>query len=222
MEYTLYFHDGHPIIHTEQDRILIDTGSPTTFHDHGRLPFMGQMFQAEQAQLGVDMDSLRQMTGADITSLMGMDILGRFSVEFCYAAGKIIFDAAPLTHRGARLHFNEVYGIPIIQVDILGGQRRMFLDTGAKLSYLDTGLTARFMSEGTEDDFHPAMGNFQTPVFGLQGSVAGRTFSGRYGNLPACLQSLLRMGNADGILGYDFLHQFNVGLDARQQLIFID
>ncbi len=52
MEYTLHFHDGHPIIHTEQDRILIDMGSPTSFHDHGHLPFMGQEFQAEQSQLG--------------------------------------------------------------------------------------------------------------------------------------------------------------------------
>jgi hypothetical protein len=105
MEYTLHFHDGHPIIHTEQDRILIDTGSPTTFHDHGRLPFMGQEFQASTARLGLNMEVLRQMTGADITSLMGMDILGRFSVAFCYTEGKISFDAAQLTRQGDEAAF---------------------------------------------------------------------------------------------------------------------
>jgi hypothetical protein len=30
------------------------------------------------------------------------------------------------------------------------------------------------------------------------------------------------MGNAEGILGSDFLHQFNVGLDDREQLFFVN
>ena len=105
MEYTLHFHDGHPIIHAEQGRVLIDTGSPTTFHDHGRLPFLGQEFQASAARLGLNMEVLWQMTGADITPLMSMDILGRFSAAFCYAEGKISFDAAQLTPRGDEAAF---------------------------------------------------------------------------------------------------------------------
>ena len=222
MEYTLHFHDGHPIIHTEQDRILIDTGSPTTFHDEGQLLFMGQPFQAQRNQLTLNMNTLRQMTGADITGLMGMDIMRRFSVEFRYAEGRVIFDAAPLTLRGTSLHADQVMGIPIIYVDICNGRRRMFLDSGAKLSYLDARLTLGLTPNGIEQDFYPGFGNFQTPVFDLQGAVEGRSFNGRFGNLPARLQSLLSMGNAEGILGSDFLHQFNVGLDARQPLIFID
>lgn len=222
MEYQIHFHDGHPIIHTEQDRILIDTGSPSTFHDEGQLSFMGQTFRAFRQQVTLNMDVLRRMTGTDITALMGMDIMGRFGVAFRYAEGKIIFDPALLTARGTALHSDQVMGIPIISVDICNARRRVFLDTGAKLSYLHDGLTAGLTSEAIEEDFYPGFGHFQTPVFALQGAVGGRPFNGRFGNLPASLRRLLSMGNAEGILGSDFLHQFNVGIDARQQLVFID
>ena len=222
MEYTLHFHDGHPIIHTEQDRILIDTGSPTTFHDEGQLFFMDQTFQAQRDQLSINMNTLRQMIGADITALMGMDIMSRFSVEFRYAERKVIFDTAPLADKGKALHSDQIMGIPIISMDICDGRRRMYLDTGAKVSYLDARLTHGRTPDATEQDFYPGIGQFQTPVFMLQGGVAGRSFIGRYGNLPDRLRSLLSMGNAEGILGSDFLHQFNVGIDARQQLVFID
>jgi hypothetical protein len=136
------------------------------------------------------MDPLRQMTGASITSLMGMDILRRFSVEFRYAEGKVIFDTGPLISREVSLHADLVMGIPIISVDICNGRSRMCLDIGAKHTYLDSRHTHGRTPDATEQDFYQGIGHFQTPVFTLHGAVGGDLSSDVLAtSLPACDRS---------------------------------
>ena len=37
MTFPLFFHDGHPLVQSSPDLILLDSGSPESFHDTGIL-----------------------------------------------------------------------------------------------------------------------------------------------------------------------------------------
>jgi hypothetical protein len=221
MTFPLFFHDGHPLVQFSPDLILLDTGSPLSFHDTAILRWMGTDHPAKQSMMGVDMTRLRQMLGLQITGLMGMDIIGKYSVVFDYPSMQVHFEDDPLRMDGTILPLSTFMDVPMTRVEILGAERPMYLDTGAKLSYIDAALTAGRTPDGHEDDFHPSVGNFSTAVHRLEGLFCGQTFDARFGNLPPALGMLLSMGGSQGVLGYDFFNRFRVGMDVRNQQMII-
>jgi hypothetical protein len=61
MTFPLFFHDGHPLVQSSPDLILLDSGSPVSFHDTEILRWMGTDHPAERSNMGVDMARLREM-----------------------------------------------------------------------------------------------------------------------------------------------------------------
>jgi hypothetical protein len=107
----------------------------------------------------------------------------------------------------------------IIELEVLGKRLKMFLDSGAKFSYLSTAHTANLTSVGTGTDFYPGLGNFETPLFEVESIMAGKSFTVKYGNLPAELLPLISSANVHGIIGYDLFNQFQVFLDTENNII---
>jgi hypothetical protein len=91
----------------------------------------------------------------------------------------------------------------------------LFLDTGAKLSYLSGSITSNYESIGTEEDFYPGVGKFETECFDISTSFGVNNFNVKFGNLPTLLQMTLMLGGADGIIGFDFFNNFKVVLDLK-------
>lgn len=211
--------DGHAIIESGDHRILIDTGSPQTIHSSRNFEFMGRNFLCSNVLMGISSDSLSQMLGTPVTTLMGMDILSQFKVLFDYRAGNIGFSQDEIQTKGYHVDLSHFMQIPIVEIEVLGNTHKFFLDSGAKLSYLSQVHTAGLTSVGVESDFYPGHGTFQTPVFELQSSIVEMNFPVKYGNLPASLQSLLTMGNVQGIIGFDLFNRFQVMLDHQKNLI---
>ena len=96
---------------------------------------------------------------------------------------------------------------------------KFFLDTGAKLSYLSGSLTSKYESVGTDEDFYPGVGKFQTECFEIPTIFGDKEFGVKYGNLPTLLQMTLMLGGTDGIIGFDFFNNFKVVLDLKNNRI---
>jgi hypothetical protein len=214
--FPLYLHEGHPIIESGDDVILVDTGATTTIHIRPRLDFCGGLHRSATEYMGLDTNRLSDMLGKRITTLLGADILSNHIVFFDYPNGQIGFGRLRPEVPAQERNIQNFMGVPIIPLTVAGNTLQMFLDTGAKLSYLSRERTLGMKSVGTEVDFYPTLGNFTTPVFELTAQWQGNDFDVRFGKLPPLLEIMLSMGNASGIIGYDFFRRFRVWLDLRK------
>lgn len=206
--------NGHAVIQSGTDRILIDTGSPQSIHSRAMLSFMGQNFPCSTNYMGLTSDKLSEMLGSPVTTLMGMDILSQFKVLFHYQDGYIAFSKEAIPMKGYFIPFTRVMGIPVIELDVLGEKLKFFLDSGAKLSYLAPAYTAGLNPQDQDTDFYPGYGTFQTSVYELDATLVD-PFPVRFGNLPPQLSALLSMGNVQGIIGYDLFNRFKVMMDIQ-------
>lgn len=67
-------------------------------------------------------------------------------------------------------------GIPIVACQVNGKSANLFLDTGAKLSYISNNETNHLQGSGKVDDFYPDFGTFSTNVFNLETKIGKHTF----------------------------------------------
>lgn len=72
---------------------------------------------------------------------------------------------------------------------------------------------------GTDEDFYPGVGKFETECFEVLTSFGDKTFIVKYGNLHEVLQMTLMLAGKDGIIGYDFFNNFKVVLDLKNNRI---
>jgi len=220
--FSITLHDGHPVLQHEGLTCLVDTGSPYSCHEAAVIPFLGREYPRGAIQM-LDIPQLRALTGIpEFTTLLGMDIIGRYFTVFDYRARTITFSEEPMVMTGQRLEMGQYMNVPIIQVQVEGTPRRMYLDSGARLGYLTQTATQGRHAEAVEQDFHPSIGRFETPVFRLPGTVEGMSFEARYGNLPAALEGLLSRTWTNGILGHDFFSRFKVGIDTNGRCVWIE
>ena len=133
--------------------------------------------------------------------------------------GVVEFNKQEITFDGAEIAISNFMGIPIIEMSIDSQILKFFLDTGAKLSYLPNRLTCNYESIGTDEDFYPGVGIFQTESFEIPTNFGEYNFIAKYGNLPTLLQMTLMMGGADGIVGFDFFNNFKVVLDLKNNIL---
>ena len=76
-------------------------------------------------------------------------------------------------------------------------------------------MTSNYESVGTDEDFYPGVGKFQTECVEIPTVFGDKEFVVKYGNLPTLLQMTLMIGGTDGIIGFDFFNNFKVVLDLK-------
>ncbi|MBS1797570.1 MAG: hypothetical protein JSS81_27350 [Acidobacteria bacterium] len=216
--YELELFDSHPLIKSEGgERILIDTGSPATIGSNSRLIFAGREYDIATEYIGVTTKTLGELLGTEIDALVGADILSEYKILIDYAGGRLTLDRKAIEFSGESCALEYFMGIPIIELEIGGKAVKCFLDTGAKLSYLDPGLLAGRNPVGEERDFYPGLGTFTTATYLVETTLGATRFPVRYGELPPLLQMSLMTGGAGGIIGSDIFNHFVVLLDAESE-----
>lgn len=213
--YPIELVDGHAILISGTDRILVDTGSPISIHACPTLRFMERDFPCATQYVGVSIGSLSELLGSPITTLLGMDILSQFIIMFDYRNHRIGFSPTDIPSKGIEIPIRQHRGIPIVEAEVLGSKQQFFLDSGAKLSYLAASVTEGLPSQETKSDFYPGYGSFETPIFTLEVHVAGATLPINFGNLPTQLLGLLNQGNVKGIIGFDLFNRFQILLNIK-------
>lgn len=214
-KYKLVIFKGHPIIEYEENVILIDSGAPSTIHISDSVTFCSTKYICSSNYIGLTISKISEMLGREITTLLGADILSDYNIMFDYKNEVVEFNKEDITFDGTEIRISNFMNIPIIELSIDNKRLKLFLDTGAKLSYLSDTITRNYKSVGTDEDFYPGVGNFTTQCFDISTRIGDNIFNVKYGNLPTLLQMSLMLGGTDGIIGFDFFNNFRVVLDLK-------
>jgi hypothetical protein len=214
-QFQIQIYKRHPIINDGENRILIDTGAPSTIHSSDTLNFCSDSFGCSTNYMGLTVSKISDMLGTEITTLLGADILSDYKIFLDYQNQVIEFSKEEIDIDGTQLDISNFMGIPIIKMTVDNQELKFFLDTGAKLSYLSDSLTSNYESIGTDEDFYPGVGKFKTECFEIPTVFGDTEFVVKYGNLPTLLQMTLMLGGTDGIIGFDFFNNFKVVLDLK-------
>ncbi len=220
-QYELQFLNDHLFLNLEDSLWLLDTGNPTTFGHPGGLTLAGRSFTPAASYLGLDAAKLSGFVGLDCAGLIGGDILNAFDLLFDLPSGAIEISEAELAHPGAPVPLQDFMGVPIVEVNIGGSPQRMFLDTGAQVSYWQDDALASFPDAGAMEDFFPGLGAFTTDTHTIPFELGGAAFETRCGRLPMLLGMTLMMAGVTGIVGNVVFKDRVVGYFPRRGMLAI-
>ena len=213
--------DRLPLLLDDPHRILVGTGMQVSMHQPSPLRFMGRLFNTRlNLPQQITPQSLSDIIGTPVTSLMGMDIISQFRVYFSYHAQTIDFDNEDGGMPGIQVPVDHFHGIPIVEVEINGKPRRMIVNSGTKISYLKSEFTAGIVPIENVKDFYSVDTPFTTPIFPIETRLIGHIFPVRYGNPPVEVSQVLTQARVDGILGSDLFYAFDLGLDMRTSRLY--
>ena len=81
--FDINFYDGHLIINDNDQKVLVDIGSPKAIGRSNHFVFMDQEYNCTTSYLGTS-----KLMDYDIDVLMGMDVLGRYEMLTDYKNAK--------------------------------------------------------------------------------------------------------------------------------------
>jgi hypothetical protein len=213
-------HHGHIIVSTEGRPYLLDTGAPFSV-GYEPLRIAGHSLPTEQSYMGVTASYLSDRIGAPVEGMIGADVLRYYNIGV-YATERMIQFSQQRPSGDVIVPVQEYMGIPIVNVQIGDRVRRLFLDTGATLSYLKADCLADAQPEGRFEDFYPLLGDFLTDVYSQDLAVGNVACTLRFGVVPEELHAMLDAGNVDGLLGTELLRHFSVNLSMRDRLLCLE
>ena len=210
---------GHLLAQIEGGIWVIDTGSPMTFGSEP-LQLNGRQHPVPNALLGLDAESLSDNIGIEVAGLIGADRLNQFDHLFDLSAGQWSVSEAELKCDGVALALQSIQGVPLLEIQAFGVSQRVFLDTGAQLSYLNHPRLDQGEPAGEFEDFHPLAGQFRVQTYQTTLIVGGQELACRCGALPPALARVVAGAGASGILGVDLLRgRFSGYFPRRQQWV---
>lgn len=211
-EYPLEIVDDQLVARIAGRNVLVDTGAPQSV-GHGTLTLLGREFRLRPGWLGFGIPQLVRLVGVKIDALLGTDVLGCTRLLIDRPAHRVAFSDDPLDIAGTVVPVDSLVGVPIVGFTVAGRPARGFLDTGARLSYVDPEATVTGERLGVATDYYPGFGEFATDVFRLPVEFAGRMREITCGLLPELLRSALRLAGTEWVLGSDLFRDTTVAID---------
>jgi Ca-activated chloride channel family protein len=195
--------------------VVVDTGSPISAGEPTEWFFLDQVHQLSQDAMGVTPDYLGQNIGTHVDILLGMDIMKKFYVTVDLNANRISFSkVSPIGGMSDR-HFNyervpltELMGTPICHCNIAGQEVEVFVDTGARLTYVDRKLAQNTTPIGREKDFFYSVGEFETLIYKLPVKIGGIDLVLRCGEMPRAMEKTVLVTGKRGILGTEIFDRY--------------
>jgi hypothetical protein len=216
----LQFHQGLLFVELgSSERWLLDTGAQTSFGASPCVSIAGESFNLYSSASGLTPKSLSQFIGLPCAGLLGGDILNRFDYIFDIQGGRVSVASQQLQHPGTTVDLEQFMGIPIVTARIGSSGYRMFLDTGAQLSYWQDESLAAYPSAGRFTDFHPSLGQFETETHLVPVTLGNREFTLRCGTPPDALRTFLMTANTQGIIGNAVFADQPVGYFPRRRML---
>ena len=213
-------HHGHIIVNAEGRPYLLDTGAPFSV-GYEPVRIAGRTFPSEYAYMGVTASCLTQRVGVPLEGLIGADILKYFNLGI-YATERMVQFSQQPACGDVLVPVQDHMGVPIVSVRVGGRVRRVFLDTGASMSYLLPEAFKGLTPEGRFEDSYPLLGEFLTDVYPMDVVMGGVPCTLRFGVLPDELRSLLVAGGVEGILGTELLRYFALNLSMRDRVLSLE
>jgi len=194
------------------DRLaLIDTGAPMDIGRGRATELLGARWCPPSERAAV-LDQAQDFIGAPIEWLLGAPVLERCRLLLDWSAGRAHMSLEPVAVPGAtRVPVGFEQRIPRIDIEAAGRTVRAVLDSGAMLSYVPRAAT-RGAAHRRAVDFHPMAGSYETEVWRVPISIAGRPIELEAGVLPPALAPLAEAAGG-WIIGSDFFRARTVVLD---------
>ena len=208
----LHLSCGHILFDGGEGLLLVDTGSPFSFHESGRIRLCGEEFPVPTSLMGVGSAYVSEKVGEPVSGLVGMDIIGSLGLKIDVPGGRLTF--CPSTEGMTPIPSGTADGYVSMEMLLAGRPARVLLDTGAPTSYVSPSFTEGLAPVDRVTDFNPMVsGNtFETPIFELPAAFAGEDFTMRAGHLPSRLQMMVSMLGADAVVGLEILRRFPVAV----------
>lgn len=213
--------DKHAIITDGNNVILIDTGSPFTINQTSEFYFLEKTHRVNTSFYGASATNISTLVNHNITTLLGIDILSKYNIEFNYKENEVTFfdPEENFTPEGNRLSITSTSGIPVIPAIVDGKQANLFIDCGAKFSYIRKEFTLTRKSVQSEEDFYPGLGKFNTNLFQMPVLIGDIAFDTLFGVLPDRLSSLLSVNH--GLIGSELFLNHKIYLSLSEKYIMI-
>ena len=210
-QYPMEMREGHLVVRNDAQALLLNTGCPVSMGRRPSFEFLDREIPALQRYHGMTVEQWSEVIGINIDVVLGSDVLGRSAVAIDPGAGRVVFDddTARPHARGARLE--TVAGLPVVEVGLAGGKRRVLFHTGATLTCLRDLDTRAHPCVGVARDSYPGLGEFATELRQVPLVFGDQPISLECGLLPAPLERALRATDIDGIVGTNLLRTFSVG-----------
>ena len=218
-DYFLRSVNGHLFTSIENKRVLIDTGMPVSLGNDSQWYFMHEVHQLSSGYLGVTLSQISSLVGESLDLLLGSDILKNYCILFELDRQRFNVSFQSFFQSPHNFPLSFLMGVPGVRIDAQGRPVEMYLDTGARLSYLSREFIRGLKAVGKEKDFYPGLGEFETDVYDIEFSLGDLVFQLRCGLLPAMLESTLKISGKQGIIGTEFFAKFGVQLDFPRQTL---
>jgi Ca-activated chloride channel homolog len=207
-DYNLQMVNSHLIAKIEGLSVLIDTGIPISLGAIKEWYFLNEVHPLSQDYMGVTLDYVSRMVGTGVDLLLGADIMKHYYITLDILRNRVSFSSRPLFYSENRCPMTDIMGVPAATFTTAGKNFQMFVDTGAKLSYVEHKIASQYSSIGKEKDFYPGMGEFETPVFEIPFQFGQLKFNLRCGILPPLLDKTLFVTGKSGIIGSELYQRY--------------
>ena len=205
-------HNNHLLVVTTHGTVLVDTGSPVSFHKDGLIEIEGEQFKVPTSCLFVTDKYISRNVGIEVAGLIGMDLLKKLQLHIDVNSEEALSfynlsEELPVCEPVETFNASICPGI----IAEVGGKRaRLIFDTGAPISYLSKEFTEDTPIFDEVEDFSPLLGGVTYTVERhlLTTTIAGHTFDVAYGDAPQGITNAVRNFNADGIIGWDLIKRF--------------
>ena len=218
-ECTIKLVNDHPIIMDNGLNILVDTGSPISFHPSGLLILGQEQYSVLSSVPGVSTQYLSEKVGCEIHGLLGMDIINSQPLLFSLKDGLMFWDDdAEYSNHFKMFPLGPLSGgLVAITISVNGQDANMIIDSGAPISYIHPNFVAGLESAGIMDDFSPFIGNFQTETFVCEvDTLTGQeTYTQRFGVPPQIISLTLAQLHADGVIGIELFKRYRLQFNNR-------
>lgn len=158
------------IVTDDEQLLLIDTGSPLSFHKSGRILLGTEEISVPTSIMGVTDDYLTQKVGCEIHGIIGLDIINQYHTLISIKDNLMFINDDAVYREKLRraVPGGPIGGIIGVEMSINGRVARMLVDTGAKISYIKKEFVEGLNIKDIVEDFSPYIGDFKTPLYSCQ------------------------------------------------------
>lgn len=224
MEYLLDIFDNHVILIDKDKRYLIDTGAPISISRENSIEIFNTNQSTDSTYHGANIDEISSYVGCSLDALIGNNILKNYTFRIDFENKLFsVWNSTPEEIINSENSIKaDFQGIPTIDILINDGSTiTSWLDTGAKISYINKDCVQHLSPSDNKRDFFPSYGEFEVPIYDIPIIFSGVKIPFKFGILPSPLELGMLSGATSAIIGADIFHHFTLYFDYSQSRIYV-
>ncbi|MBI5554775.1 MAG: hypothetical protein HY920_02835 [Elusimicrobia bacterium] len=222
-KYSIGISESHVIAIMNGKRVLISTGAPISIGDTPEIMILGQAHKIENKYLDLDIKQISEHLRTDLNALLGLDVLSKFIFYVSHGIEAMICSDFFINFKETmrELPISIDSGQLMIDVKIGGVPIKMILDTGARLSFLNSILLEGQKSFGKKEVFYPGAGVFTTKVYNMPLELKEKVMAIPVGKLPDNMMTDLSLRQCSGLLGAEVFKYFSIQFCLKKNTIWM-